>query len=120
MIPFTDNVTMLNAVTTAGANVSGIADISKRQQATLQFICTGHSSGHGVFTVDASNDNVSWTTGIAFLDAKQTTVGTSVASKTLSANGTQGAYLTPGWRYIRVNCAVTTDGTYTAILQCGG
>ena len=109
---------MLDAVTIT--STSEKFDVSKRQQITIEFICANHTSGNGVFTVDASNDGTNWITGISFRDAKATASTTWVVSETLSANGTAGIYVPAGWRYIRAAVAVTTDGIYTAIMQNGG
>jgi hypothetical protein len=117
-IPYTDNITALSAVTST--TTSDAYDISKRQQATVQFVCANRTSGNGVFTIDGSNDGTNWVTGIAFLDATQTTVATFVTSKTLNADGTAGAYITTGFRMIRVKVTRTTDGKYSAIIQNGG
>lgn len=121
-IPFSTNVKMLNAVTVD--TTSEAFDVSKRQQITIQFICASHTSGNGVFTVDATNDDLSgstnWVTGISFRDAKATASTTWVVAETLSANGSAGIYVPGGWRFIRVAVDVTTDGAYTAILQNGG
>jgi len=117
-IPFTNNVVILDRVTIT--DTSEAFDVSKRQQITLQFTAAGISTGNGVFTVDVSNDGTNWTTGVAFLDALQTATSTFSVSKTLSTNTTAGAIVIPGWRFIRVKVTVTTDGTYTCVLQNGG
>ncbi|MES2006911.1 MAG: hypothetical protein V4436_02250 [Patescibacteria group bacterium] len=120
-IPYTTNVRMLDAVTVD--TTSQAFDVSKRQQITIQLICANHTSGNGVFTVDATNDDVAnnnWVTGISFRDAKATASTTWVVSETLSANGNAGIYVPGGWRFIRVVLDVTTDGTYTAIMENGG
>jgi hypothetical protein len=117
-IIYTSNPTLLNAVTTT--TTSQAFDISKRQQITFEFLCASHTSGNGVFTVDVSNDGVNWITSVALQDAQSTASGTWVASQTLSANGTKGAYLQTGWRFCRVVCTVTTDGAYSAFMHDGG
>ena len=117
-LPFTDNSPLLNSVTATTTSVG--FDVSKRQQVTLQFVASGITSGNGVFSVDASNDGTNWITGIAFQDATATASNTLVTSKTLSSNTTAGAYVEPGWRYIRAKCTVTTDGTYSAIIEAAG
>ncbi len=121
-LPYTTNAKMLNAITTAGLNTSEAFDVSKRQLVTVQFVAADISSGNGVFTIDGSDSNVDsakWTR-ISFLDATQTDVATYAVSTTLNSNTTAGAIVKPGWRYIRVNCTITTDGTYSAILECAG
>jgi hypothetical protein len=113
-IPHTDNEpTVLNAV--VQTTTSSAYDISRRQQATVQFITVG---GTSVFSIDVSNDGTNWITGVAFLDAKATAVGTYIVSKSV-ASTTEGAIITPGFRFIRV-VATWTSGTATAILQAGG
>lgn len=117
-IPYTTNVVALSGVT--ADTTSDSFDVSKRQQITVQFICANHTSGSGAFSIDASNDGTNWITGIAFQDATATASTTWVTSKTLNANGSAGAYVKGGWRFIRVVVDQTTDGTYTAIIQNGG
>lgn len=119
-IQFTDNKYVLNAV--AVTTTSAGEDVSKRQQISVQFVATGISSGNGVFTIDATNDAAggTWTTGVAFKDAVGLTNTQYVTSKTLSANGSAIALVPVGFNQIRVKCAVTTDGTYSAVLQTGG
>jgi hypothetical protein len=120
-IPFSTNVRMLDAVTVD--TTSQAFDVSKRQQITIQLICALHASGNGIFTVDATNDDIAannWITGISFQDSKTTTPGTWVVSSTLSANGSNGIYIPGGWRFIRISVDLTTDGAYTAIMENGG
>lgn len=112
-LPFTDNITVLNAV--GATTTSDKYDISKRQQVTCQFISAG---GTSVFTIDVSNDGTNWVTGVAFLDAAATAVGTYVTSKSV-ASTTAGAIITPGFRYIRV-VATWTSGTATAVIEAAG
>jgi hypothetical protein len=125
-INFTDNVILLNAVTASVANTAAtIFDVSKRGLKSIQFTCSGHSSGNGAFGVEVSNDGVNWvvynrlTTNVANTNA-QTDLRT--AAPTLSTN-TSAIYFFPlgdYFRMIRVFCAVTTDGAYSAVLQCAG
>ncbi len=117
-IPFSTNVVMLNAVT--ADTTSEAYDVSKRQQITIQLLCSGHTSGSGAFSFDVSNDGSNWITGIAFQDAVATASTTWVTSKTLNANGSAGVYIKGGWRYIRAVVDQTTDGAYSAIMQNGG
>lgn len=112
-IQYTDNIKIIDAVATT--TTSDAYDISKRQLATIQFIAAG---GTTVYTVDASNDGTNWVTGIAFLDSKATATGTSVVSKSV-ASTTELAYITCGFRYIRV-VATVSSGTATAILHTEG
>lgn len=117
-LPYTDNITMLNAVT--ATTTSTAYDLSKRQQITATFTAASITSGNGVFTIDASNDGTNWVTGISFRDSKATAVSTWVTSKTISANGSEGAIIQPGFRYYRVVCTRTTDGTYSAVIEAAG
>ena len=113
-IVYSDNAILINA--TGGPQTSGAYDISKRQQITLQFISTGTAT----FTVDESNDGTNWITGVSYLDAKATTGGgTFVTSSVVSTPTQQGAIITPGFRYIRVN-VTPAGGNATCILQNGG
>ncbi len=112
-IPFTDNIKVIDAVgiTTTSAGF----DVSKRQQITVQFVS---AAGTSVFSIDVSNDGSNWVTGIAFLDALQTTTGTYVTSKSV-ASTTAAAIVPAGFRFIRV-VATWASGTATAIIQNGG
>lgn len=117
-IPFTTNVPAINAVTTT--TTSDGFDVSQRQQITVQFIAASITTGNGVFSIDASNDGTNWITGISFQDALATASTTWITSKTLTTNSTAGVYVKAGWRFIRIKCVVTSDGTYTGIIQNGG
>ncbi len=108
---------MLDGVT-ADTTSSGY-DVSKRQQIVVLFKCADHTSGNGVFTIDGSPDGTNWVTGIAMQDVTATASTTWVTSKTLSANGTAGVYIHPGWKEIRAVVDQTTDGTYSAIMHNG-
>lgn len=97
-----------------------VQDISQREAVTLIFTASGITSGNGVFTVDVSNDNSYWATGVAFKSAATTGVSTTpgVVSATLPKNGTWSAILDPvGWSYLRVKVVVTTDGRYNCVLH---
>ena len=119
-LPYTDNLTALNAVTQT--TTSSAYDFSKRQQITLIVTCAGHSSGNGVFTVNASNDGTNYANGIVVEDKSTatTTNRTYVTSKTLSANGSAALSVPAGFRYYTVTCTFTTDGTYTATFEAAG
>lgn len=117
-LPYTDNITAISAVSTTTTSLG--YDVSKRQQISVQFIAASISSGNGVFTIDGSNDNVNWVTGISFQDSKATASTTWVTSKTISSNGTEAAYVKPGFRLIRVKVTFASDGVYTAIIQNAG
>jgi hypothetical protein len=112
-LPYTDSIKVIDAV--GATTTSDAYDISKRQQVTAQFIV---AAGTSVFTIDVSNDGTNWVTGVAFLDAKATAVGTYVTSKSV-ASTTEGAVITPGFRFIRIVCT-WTSGTCSAYLQTGG
>ena len=103
------------AAITATATSKAI-DLSRQEHTTVQFTCANHSSGNGVFSIDASNDGTNWTTGIAFQDGTATASTTFITSKTLSSNTSAMAIVPAGYLYIRVVCTVTTDGTYTAMV----
>jgi hypothetical protein len=116
---FSGSATGINAVTSSTTGTT--LDVSMREQIGIVLTCTGHSSGNGVFTVDASNDGTNWVTGIALADATATASTTYVTSKTLSSNTSTAIYLLffP-FKLVRVNVAVTTDGAYTATLEGQG
>jgi hypothetical protein len=128
-LPYSDNVDMLTDTSPAENSVGVVAnttgqgiDVSKRQQIVIQFLGVG-SSGSGAFTIDGSNDNVHWTTGLACLDLQSTTPTTFVTSKSVSSTsgGASSAVKVPaGWRFIRANVTVTSAGTYFALLEAAG
>ena len=106
MSQFTDNVTLLDAVT--ATTTSATFDISKRSRVGI------------VFTVDLSNDGTNWIQMAAMQDAQATASTTWVTSKTLTANTTAGLLLPRnGWKAIRINVVRATDGAYTAIMESG-
>lgn len=127
MSRFTQNSTLINASTTSvtdpvsslGANTT---DVSMRVLRSVQFIASGITSGNGVFKVYVSNDGTNWvqynrlTDNLANTNAQ---TDTRVASVTLSANGNKMYFFPVGdyFRYVGVSLAVTTDGTYSAIMQ---
>lgn len=114
-IQFTDNYSVFNGTVTATTTSTAI-DVSKRQLVSLQFIAAGGSS---VFTIDASNDGSTWTTGIAFLNATATATGTSVVTSGSLSSTSMIAIVPPNFRYIRV-VATYTSGTADAILEAKG
>ncbi len=119
MALYTDNVVLLNAVTVTTTSI--VQDVSMREQISLVFTCASHTSGNGVFSVDASNDGANWVTSIAMVDATSTASTTYVTSKTLSSNTSAAVYLPLfPFRYLRVVCTVTTDGAYTAVMESQG
>lgn len=87
----------------------------------IQILASDISSGNGVFTVEASNDGTNWKAVNTLIDNVSNTNAqmlTRVASKTLSANGSDFVYLDNfvGLKAIRVKVAVTTDGKYSAFV----
>ena len=117
-IPFTTQVTMLDAVT-VDTTSSGF-DVSKRQQIAIIFKAASITSGNGIFTIDGSTDGTNWVAGLAMQPATTTTSpGTYVTSVTLSSNTTAGVYVPCGWKEIRVKVDLTTDGAYSAIMHNG-
>jgi len=126
MIQYTDNNNVLNAVTASVANTAASPyDVSKRGLRSIQFTCSNHTSGNGVFGVEVSNDGVNWVVYnrlIPNLTGTNAQTNAGVAAPTLSTN-TSAIYFFPVsdyFRMIRVFVAVTTDGTYTATLQAAG
>lgn len=91
-------------------------DISRQERTSVEFIAASVSSGNGVFTIDGSNDKTNWVLAIAFQDAQSTASTTYATSKTLGVSSCAGAYVPPGFEFIRVKCTVTTDGSYSAIV----
>lgn len=119
-IPFSTNIAAIDAST--ADKTSEWIDVSKRQQICVQFVASAITSGNGVFTIDGTNDETrtAIVTGLAFQDAQATASATWITSKTLSSNTSAAGYLPGGFRYIRVKVDMTTDGTYSAIVQNGG
>jgi hypothetical protein len=111
----TQTYTALSAVTST--TVSSVIPVADAEEIVAEFIAASVTSGNGVFTVDGSIDNSNWVTGIAFLDAAATAVTTFVTSKTLNSTSNAGAYIPAGWKFLRFKCAVTTDGSYSVIVQ---
>lgn len=131
-LPYTDNFKVLDAVTADVAVADAPHfDSSKRQVKSIQFVCADHTSGSGAFTVQVTNDQTAagvpqnWVTYnrlIPNLAGTNAQTDAHVAGPTLSSN-TAAIYFFPTsdyFRYIRVGVDVTTDGTYSAILQQGG
>lgn len=121
MPQFTTKEVMLSAV--SSTTTSAGFDVSLRCDLSIQLICSGHTSGNGVFTVDVSNDGgTTWTaynrivTNVTNTNAQ---FDTRVASVTLSANGSAFMFFPNNdhFQMIRVTCTVTTDGAYTATLS---
>lgn len=126
MARFTSNQKVLDSVVTT--TTSGAQDTSMRIKYSLQFIATGITSGNGVFTVDVTNSDdgagnannwVPYSRLITNAAKTNAQTDTGVASVTLSSTGSQFVFFPVGdhFRYIRVTCTRTIDGTYSAILQ---
>jgi len=123
---FTGKENDYSGITTSVANTAGLVhDLSKRQLKSIQFTCANHTSGNGAFGIEVSNDGINWVvynrlvTNVANTNA-QTDIRT--AAPTLSTN-TSAIYFFPQddlFRYMRVFCAATTDGTYYAQIQNAG
>jgi len=123
-MPFTDSIDLLTGTAPAELSVgvtttttSSKFDVSQRDQIVVQFVCTNHAAGNGVFSLDGSNDGVNWTTGLACQDLTSTNATTYVTSKTLSSNTSAMVRPTQGFRFIRCLCTITTDGTYNAFME---
>lgn len=119
MSQYTDNLTLLNAVTTS--TVGQAFDISKREQLGFQLTAASITSGNGVFAIDFSNDGTNWINNAALQDATATASTTYVTTKTLTSNTTAGMLvpLSP-WKWVRARCNVTTDGAYSVIMESNG
>jgi hypothetical protein len=122
----TDNYVFLNAVTASVANTAASKyDVSKGQIKSIQFTCSGQTSGNGVFGVEVSNDGTNWVVYsrlIPNLTGTNSQTDASVAAPTLSSN-ISAIYFFPlsdYFRYMRVFVAVTTDGAYSAVAEIGG
>lgn len=118
---FNGAATGINAITATGTTTGTVLDVSMREQLSAVFTCANHSSGNGVFSIDASDDGTNWVTGIAFVDATATASTTYVTSKTLNSNTSAAIYLPLfPFRFVRIVLVVTTDGTYTATAAAQG
>lgn len=121
MSRFTTPTTMVDGATETISANSLYADVSMRKKMSLQFTAADISAGNGVFTVQVSNDGSNWVTYNRLTSNVTNTNGqtdTRVASVTLSSNTSVIAFFPAGdyFKYIRVNVAVTTDGTYSCVL----
>ena len=125
-LPFSDNIGPLNAVTASVANTDAkTIDVSKRQLKSIQFVCSGHSSGNGVFGVEVSNDGSNWVVYNRLItnavgDNTKNTAYTAAPTLSTSTSSIHFFPTSDYFRYIRVFVAVTTDGSYSAILQTAG
>jgi hypothetical protein len=113
----TQTKTLLNAVTATTTSAS--FPIGPFGKTSIQFTCANHTAGNGVFTVDVSNDGVSWvaynklTTNVTNTNAQ---TDTRVASVTLSSNTSSVVSIPESFAFIRATVTVTTDGTYSATI----
>ena len=109
----------LNGVTATttgtGRSVENLTKLS------VQVSATAISAGNGAFTIEGSNDGTNWDTlmfirTVANTNAQQITRDVSV---TLSSNTNEMLLLDDfiGCKMLRVSVTVTTDGTYTAIIN---
>lgn len=119
----TNNQKVLDAVTVDVANTDApIIDVSLAQYKSIQFIAADVSGGSGAFGIEVSNDGVNWIVYNRLVSNVTNTnvqTDTRVAAPTLSSS-TSSIYFFPSddhFRYMRVFVDVTTDGTYSAILQ---
>ncbi len=126
-LQFTNAIDLLTGTDTNAGSVGVTVDttgtgfdVSLRSQITVHFVCTGHVSGNGVFSIDGSNDGVHWITGIACQDLTSATSTTFVTSKTLNTSTSAGVKVPSGLRFIRAVVDVTTDGTYFAFMEASG
>lgn len=124
-VNFTDTIYVFTpgVVGVESTRTSQPIDISKRDNIALIFTASSITSGNGVFTVDVSNDNSYWVTGIAVQSAKTVGVSTTPGqtSVTSSTNRNVGYIIDPsGWSYMRVKVTVATDGRYNCIVHSQG
>lgn len=108
---------VLDAVTATATSIP--INVSGYKRIGIQVLATDISSGNGVFTVEATNDGVNWTPLNILIDNVANTNAqtlTRIASKTLSANGSDFVFLDEfaGIKAIKVKVTVTTDGKYSA------
>lgn len=110
-------IVALNAVT--ATTTSGPIALGAMAKTSIQFLCASHTSGNGVFTIDVSNDNVTWTaynkltTNVTNTDSQ---TDTRVSSVTLSSNTSAVVSIPEEFAFLRVTCTVTTDGAYSAVV----
>lgn len=113
------NVIMLDAVT--ATTTSSAYQVGFAKKLSIQIKATSISSGNGAFSVEVSNNGTDWTTYNRITSNATNTnaqTDTRVASVTLSSNTTGMIFFPIGdtFRYIRITCTRTTDGTYSATL----
>ena len=110
---------LLNGVT-ATTTSRGIP-LDNAGRASIQLIASGVSSGTGTFTVDVSNDGVTWTPYqrlIPNLIGTNSQTDAFVQSKVLNSNGSSMIFISAGDTFasMRVTCTRATDGTYSAVV----
>ena len=125
-LPFSSNDVALNAVTSTVANTAAYPfDYSKRQLKSIQFTASGISTGNGVFGVEVSNDGTNWVVYnrlVRNLEKTNAQQETYTAAPTLSTN-TSSIYFFPVgdfFRFMRVFVTVTSDGSYSAVVEAAG
>jgi hypothetical protein len=104
-------VKVLNGVTSTTISPSVFVGNYKAISFIVQ--CTGHSSGNGVFTVQASPDGKNFFSYPKLIGTAG--LSTPATSVTLSTNTTNVMALSPedGVSWVQVTCTVTTDGAYS-------
>lgn len=109
---------LLNRVT--ATTTSRGVPLDNAGRVSLQLIATGVSSGTGTFTVEVSNDGVTWTPYqrlISNLTGTNSQTDAYVQSKVLNATGSSMVFVSAGDTFasMRVTCTRATDGTYSAV-----
>lgn len=119
-MPYTDSIDMLTGTAPAelsagvtSTTTSTAYDVSQRDQIIIQFVST---TGTATFSIDASNDGVTWTTGIAVQDMTSTNSTTYVTQKVVAA-GSAMVKLPVGMRFIRCAAVKSVAGTFYAFME---
>ena len=109
MANHTDNITILNAVSTT--TTSGAFDVSMRRAKSLQFVNTLSTAGIVAFTGKVSNDGAFWVDYNRFIS--NATTDAKVASISLTSLTTSGVLFIPHddyFRYIKITATATRTG----------
>ena len=109
---------LLNGVT--ATTTSRGVPLDNAGRVSIQLIATGVSTGTGTFTVDVSNDGITWTPYqrlIPNLTGTNSQTDAYVQSKVLNSTGSSMVFISAGdtFALMRVTCTRATDGTYSAI-----
>ena len=117
-------ITLIDAVTAANTTSEPLS-VENFESIGLQFLAAGITSGNGVFTVEGTIDGTNWVALNMLIDNVTNTNAqtlTRVASKTLSSATSVLVWLEKiiALKAIRVKCARTTDGTYSAFAIAKG